>query len=292
MQGFKGFISNKTVTVVLFLVAIALLALSGIGGARAALTYFSDTHTTHVEMQNIGVTLLENDQRVAWRDYISDDNWDETNAQLPDNDVFAAENSNVDYVYRGKTGQLLGSMLASGEQLQYGHKYPEKLAVQNTGSISQYVRVTVEKYWLEPSDGGNKSNKRTDVSPVLIDLNFVNIGNSWLIDNASSGNGASANPYAERTVLYHASALAPGQTSVPFTDTVSIDGNVAQKVTQSETNNGDGTKTITTSYDYDGLIFCVEAQVEAIQDHNAADAAKSAWGVDVNINSDGKLSLV
>ena len=49
---------------------------------------------------------------------------------------------------------------------------------------------------------------------------------------------------------------------------------------------------ITTSYAYDGYRFCLEAEVDAVQTHNAEDAVKSAWGVDVNIAQDGTLSLV
>lgn len=51
------------------------------------------------------------------------------------------------------------------------------------------------------------------------------------------------------------------------------------------------TKTITTTYEYDGAQFVLEATVDAVQTHNAKDAIKSAWGVDVNISDDGALSL-
>ena len=38
--------------------------------------------------------------------------------------------------------------------------------------------------------------------------------------------------------------------------------------------------TITTTYDYEGKQFCLEVTADAIQEHNAADAMKSAWGID------------
>ena len=41
------------------------------------------------------------------------------------------------------------------------------------------------------------------------------------------------------------------------------------------------------AYKYDGYQFVVEAEVQAIQTHNAVDAIKSAWGVDVAITKDG-----
>ena len=37
--------------------------------------------------------------------------------------------------------------------------------------------------------------------------------------------------------------------------------------------------------------FEIEAEVDAVQTHNAEDAIKSAWGVDVSVSEDGALSL-
>ena len=41
-------------------------------------------------------------------------------------------------------------------------------------------------------------------------------------------------------------------------------------------------------YKYDGYSFNLEAEVNAVQTHNAAEAIKSAWGVDVNVSADGQ----
>ena len=49
--------------------------------------------------------------------------------------------------------------------------------------------------------------------------------------------------------------------------------------------------TITTTYDYDGVSFRIEVEVDAVQEHNAEDAIWSAWGKRVTVN-DGILSLV
>ena len=42
---------------------------------------------------------------------------------------------------------------------------------------------------------------------------------------------------------------------------------------------------------YDDCTFHVKAEVNAVQTHSAAEAIKSAWGVDVNVAADGSLSL-
>ena len=57
------------------------------------------------------------------------------------------------------------------------------------------------------------------------------------------------------------------------------------------TEDENGYKTITTVYDYDGYSFQIEAEVDAVQTHNAVDAIKSAWGVDVDVAANGNISL-
>ena len=42
---------------------------------------------------------------------------------------------------------------------------------------------------------------------------------------------------------------------------------------------------------YDGYRFYLKAEVDAVQTHNAAEAVKSAWGVDAEVAEDGTLSL-
>ena len=57
------------------------------------------------------------------------------------------------------------------------------------------------------------------------------------------------------------------------------------------TEDKNGYKTITTVYDYDGYSLQIEAEVDAVQIHNAVDAIKSAWGVDVDVAANGDISL-
>ena len=254
MKRIKRFLKSPAATMIAFVLAVGLLLFSTVGGARAALTYFSDTYVSRVQMSNIGVTLLENGEKVSWRDYSDKSNgsWNET------------------------TGVLLENMLGEGEKFQIGKVYQEELSVTNSGSIDQYVRVNVYKYWLD-KDG----EKQRDLSPKLIGLNFVNLGSDWLIDEESST--------TERTVLYYSKLLKSGDTSSLFADTLAIDSAIGTKVTQTTKKEGKYT-TITTTFDYDGVQFCVEARVDAVQDHNAADAIWSAWGRKVQVNN-GTLSL-
>lgn len=254
MKRLKRFIKSPTATMLAFLLAVGLLLFSTIGGARAALTYFSDTYVSRVQMSNIGVTLLENGNAISKRDYnkTSDGTWDES------------------------TGVLLANMLEKGEEFKVGKKYKEELNVQNSGTIDQYVRVSIYKYWVK------KDDKQQTLSPGLIDLNLVNVGSDWILDKTSSTD--------ERTVLYYSKLLKEGETTSLFADSIKVDKMVASKVTETIIKEEGNKKTIKTTYDYDGMQFCVEAKVDAVQNHNAEDAIWSAWGRRVTVNND-TLSL-
>lgn len=254
MKRLKRFIKSPTATILAFFLAVGLLLFSTIGGARAALTYFSDTYVSRVQMSNIGVTLLENGKAISKRDYnkTSDGTWNES------------------------TGVLLANMLEKGEEFKVGKKYKEELNVQNSGTIDQYVRVSIYKYWVK------KDDKQQTLSPGLIDLNLVNVGSDWILDKTSSTD--------ERTVLYYSKLLKEGETTTPFADSIKVDKMVASKVTETIIKEEGNKKTIKTTYDYDGMQFCVEAKVDAVQNHNAEDAIWSAWGRRVTVNND-TLSL-
>lgn len=230
--------------------ASALLLIgSTVGSTRAALTYYSENYGARIQVSRIGVTLKENGNAISSRDYTEDSRWSETK------------------------GTLLEGLLEEGETIQPGKAYDETLSVSNSGSIDSFVRVVLKKSWVNP-----EGEKDTTLSPDLIDLNLTE-GSGWVIDESAST--------AERTVLYYTRALAPGKSTPALSDTLRIDPAVMTKVTETVTEDENGYKTIETSYDYDGYQFRIEAEADAVQTHNAEDAIKSAWGVDVTASEDG-----
>jgi len=235
---FKKFITSPYTTLAAFGLAAGLLLFSSIGGARAALTYYSETYSSRIQMYEIDVMLVENERQVE--------------------------------------GELLKDMLPEGETLKPGKVYKEELSVYNSGMIGQYVRVSLYKYWMDEA-----GEKLVTLSPELIDLHLVNLGTDWLVDEEASTR--------ERTVIYYNKVLATETETPLFADTLTINGDIAAKVSQT-TETKDGYTTIHTVYDYDGVRFALEARVDAVQEHNAEDAAWSAWGRRVHV-SDGILSL-
>lgn len=223
------------VTMGLFVLALILLLMSSVSGTRAALSYVSDDYTAEMELQYIGVALLENGTRVS------------------------GENIGSSSAASVASGELLGE-IPQGKDFHPNQAYPEELSVQNVGSIGEYVRVTVYRYWKD-ADG-----KRTDLNPDFIHLDFQENGD-WHIEDRTT----------ERTVLYYKHVLPAGsEPTSPFTTTLTVDPKINNVYSSVEK---DGH--IIYTYDYDGASFCVEVVVDAVQDHNAEAAMKSAWGVDM-----------
>lgn len=100
------------------------------------------------------------------------------------------------------------------------------------------------------------------LSPELIELNIPQ-GNGWIMDEAAST--------PERTVMYYTKLLNSGETTPNVIDTLNINPNIQQKVTQTKSEQN-GVTTLTTTYDYNGYQFYIEVKVDSIQEHNAEDA--------------------
>lgn len=250
--------SFKMNPVFLLVAAAILLMTSAVGSTQAALTYYSETYTAGTTLSRIGVTLVENDQDVSWRDYIEEGEW------------------------REHSGTLLNNLLSTDEELVLGKSYDEVLKVRNTGEIDTYVRVILTKSWQD-----DQGVKNPMLSPDMIDLNIVTGENGWVTDDASTT--------PERMVLYYTKALPIGETTPAFTDTLRIDPAIGTKVTEyveTKTENGREYKTIVYEFDYDGYTFVIRADIDAVQTHNVVAAVKSAWGVDVAVSEDGILSLM
>lgn len=236
----------------LVLTAAALLLVgSTVGSTRAALTYYSENYSAQMNMQSIGVSLLENDKVVSSRDYVSNNEWKGTSQ-----------------------GTLLTDLLGKDETFTPGKKYNEAISVKNSGTIDTFVRVIITKSWQD-----EEGKKNTTLSPDLIELNFLT-DNGWEIAKDQS---EQSEQYKERTVLYYTKALEAGKPTPALSDTLRINPSIASDVEQNVSKDG---KTITYTYKYNGYTFHIDAEVDAVQTHNAKDAIKSAWGVDVNVSDD------
>lgn len=123
------FTSKKT-SAVLFALAGILLAGGVIGGVRAALSASSDDYTATMEMQEVGVDLLENGSPV-------------------------------------QNGELMSDMIGEGESLKLGKAYEEELGIRNSSEVDSYVRMILYTSW---KDDAESEETNTELNPQLIHL--------------------------------------------------------------------------------------------------------------------------
>ena len=160
--------------------------------------------------------------------------------------------------------------------------------------------MTVRKYWVETDGKGNVKKdaegnpmKTTALSPDQIRLTYGKDNPSkkardeynseaWTINNDEST--------TESSTYYLKQALDGGADSALLFDRVMIDGSLAKKGKVTESKDGDYT-VYTYEYEYDGYAFFIEADMQAIQTHNAQDAIHSQWGVYDVTEDNGQLSV-
>lgn len=264
MKRLKKFLSASKVNVVVFTLVVSMALLASLGAAQAAMVHLSYEYSPMAQMNEIGITLIENGADISFRDY--------------------ASGSRDDDPWIVGTGKLMTNMIGEGETLALGKTYPLAYSARNSGVINEYVRANVYRYWIDPNtlDKNGDPVKLQNLSPNLIDLHFLcdqtGYQNGWVMDTMASSS-------AERTVLYYQRLLhsvddGGGETiTPPFTDTLTISADIAAKVTTKTEVDENGYTTVTTVYDYDGMQFYIRVEVEGVQEHNARDAIRSAWGI-------------
>lgn len=209
---------NKWYLAPLAIVAIGLLSVGGFGTTRAALSVRSDPYLTRIETESVSTALLE-----------------------------AGTNGRPER--RSGEGDLLQDLEALNVTglFTIGQDYERGFAVENDGTLPEYVRASVYRYWTD------EEGRRVDLDPSLIDLRF-STQDGWHMDETASET-------SERTVLWYDRMLYPGQKTPAFTRTFAIDRRIASE-----------------SARYGSVQFHVEVVVDAVQTHNAQDAMRSAWG--------------
>ncbi len=268
----KKFFKSSVMTALMFALSILLLSVGTIGGTQAALQRESNLYQGQISMKNIGVTLSESTNGGADWKTISYRNYDKVDANGQ---------------WNVQTGYLIHDMVkdAGDSALKIGKTYDFHLKVINSGSINQYTRVTIYKYFVDAS--GNKiapneygwfngnGTKQMNIDPLdLITIELDNTGD-WIKDTSSST--------SERTVLYYNKILGCSNNeegydteTPPFTKSFTVSGDLTKYLIN--TTGADGNSTNNYIYVGDGLGVVVEAQVDSVQTRHPDEAKTSSWG--------------
>ena len=264
----------STRTLALLVAAGLLFSIGTVTGVRAYPNIQSELYRAHFYLNHLQVHLLENDKDVCGGKNTLDGTAKITGPLA----------TNLGYKSLDEVGSV-----------EPGKIYDEKIQAENGQDISQFVRMTVRKYWVETENGKVKvdSNgepvKTTALKPSLIHLTY---------GTDDYNTGAWAEVTQERTTesrTYIYKKLLPGNKKTdPIFTKLQIDESVAVREDDPIISTEGDTTIYTYVYKYDGYAFFIEADVQAIQAHNAQDAIESQWGPYVKAtyteNSDGSES--
>ncbi len=269
-------------TAALLVAALLLLSIGTYTGVKAAPEIQSNLYRAHFYLNHLQIHLIENDRDVCGR----------KNDLNGENKVTGALATELGY----KDDSNLGSV-------EPGKIYKEEIKAENSQDISEFVRMTIRKYWVETDENGkvlmtqNASGKIvpkkfTQVSPDKIRLMYNGSENC----NSSWQEVTQERTTESRTYIYK-KLLKGGEFTDLIFNQLQIDKSVAEMEPEPIVTKADNGDTVYTYYyKYDGFAFYIEADVQAIQTHNAQDAIKSQWGPYINAtysieNDTGSLSV-
>lgn len=156
--------------------------------------------------------------------------------------------------------------------LEIGKDIKKNIAVKNYGGAGQFVRIIITKYWFD------KNGKKSDnIDPNFIELKLTGDEN-WLVPEEQKT--------PERMIAYYKKAIDVREETSALIESIKINPGIYDYgYTISEDDNGN----IAVDYNISGFNMIIE--VDAVQDHNAKVAIKSAWGIDVEISEDESTIL-
>ncbi|MBQ9015961.1 MAG: hypothetical protein IJ109_07530 [Firmicutes bacterium] len=228
-------------TASVLVIAILLFAAAGVTGVRAMLNIQSQDYIAEFELSNLNITLMEGDQAVS-------------NQEL-------------------KLPALNGTY-------KPGYRYDEVIKARNDGDINVFLRINIRKYW-----GDENGVKNTTLDPALIKLTYDDekCGPDWMISTRESKASTEQTTYYYKHLLLGNidGASEADRTTTPVVNKLQIDGEVVDKdkVILVEKSEQDGQTTYKYEYEYSGMYAWIEADVQALQNHNAQDAIKGLWGL-------------
>lgn len=233
-------------------VLLCAIGLTGaVGATQAALSFESEQYQARMAQTHLGVALME--QSGASEEAI----------------VVNVGDEGTRLKFEGsKEGKLLQQMSGEGEdatlvvldgdkQMIPNKPYTEKIFAKNASNMSEYVRLTIRKYWVD-GDG----NKLYNADPALIELGVAK-DSGWKLSEAESTD--------EMLVFYFAGALEAGATTPAVIDSIKLSSAVVEANDRLKALVGEDGNTQ----------ICLAAEVDAVQTSHVADAVKSAWGVDL-----------
>lgn len=251
MNKTKASISSRTMILLIGAVLLCAIGLTGAVGATQASLNYSEDYAARIEQSDLGVALFE---KSGSGEVVAVNIGDE------------GKHTGTDSVAQGLEATLLAQksgdellILDGDKQMIPGKKYTEEISAKNVADLPQYLRITVKKYWTV--DG----KKAPELNPALIKLGMNSAYWKCIED-----------PNGETVTFYYLAPVNAGQLTANAVEQIWLDPAIVDHTNDLKDYLAD--KDLADKE----LKLNLEAQVEAVQTNHVVDAAKSAWGVDIN----------
>lgn len=163
----------------------------------------------------------------------------------------------------GKTDNN-GNIIFSSDDIKNG-KVEEKVSAVNSGSRMQYVRIKINKSWV------NSTKQEADKEISLTDCKYIGINlvnsDDWISIQDSTDNS--------EMYIYYKKILSPNEKTSDFMDSFTLFDNINENTNK-----------------YSGLSAKINFDAQAIQTTAVADAMLNEWGVLAEFDENGNITAI
>ena len=157
-----------------------------------------------------------------------------------------------------------GNIIFSSDDIKNG-KVEEKVSAINSGNRAQYVRIKIDKSWVNNTK--QEDGKEVSITDCkYIGINLIN-DDDWI---TSKDNENDSEMY-----IYYKSVLNPNEKTSDFMDSFTLFNNVNENTNK-----------------YSGLSAKINFDAQAIQTTAVADAMLNEWGVLAEFDENGNITAI
>ena len=149
-----------------------------------------------------------------------------------------------------------GNIIFSSKDIK-NNRIDEKVSALNCGKKAQYVRVKIDKSWINNNLKGDKACKAGLIESKYIGINLIN-QDDWIIPQDSLNEGEYI--------------LNPNEKTSAFMDSFTLFDNIMENTNK-----------------YSGLSVKINFDAQAVQTTAAKDAMLNEWGVIAEFDNEGNI---
>lgn len=154
-----------------------------------------------------------------------------------------------------------GNIIFSSKDIK-NNRIDEKVSALNCGKKAQYVRVKIDKSWINNNLKDDKACRAGLIESKYIGINLIN-QDDWIVPQDSLNEGE---------YIYYKRILNPGEKTSAFMDSFTLFDNIMENTNK-----------------YSGLSVKINFDAQAVQTTSAKAAMLNEWGVIAEFDNEGNI---